>query len=76
MATEAANRPEAASAGEAPTAVRPARMIVNELAKPTKADSTPAEAGWTSEPPEGDAGAVEDDKERLQGAGEARKASQ
>ena len=47
--SEAANRPEAASPGVAPTAVRPARMMVNELAKPTKAARMPADAGWTSE---------------------------
>lgn len=42
-----ANRPEAASASEAPTAWSPAMTRAKELAKPEMAATNPAEIGWT-----------------------------
>ena len=44
IAIETAIRPDAASASEAPTARNPCTTTANELAKPTKAASNPAEA--------------------------------
>lgn len=42
-----ASNPEAASAGEAPTAVRPAMTRAKVLAKPVTAPTMPATMGWT-----------------------------
>ena len=42
IATDSTISPDAASACVAPTATKPRTMTANELAKPTKADSTPA----------------------------------
>jgi hypothetical protein len=43
MVTDSAMRPEAASAWLAPTAVSPCKIMKKELAKPTKAESRPAD---------------------------------
>ncbi|KAJ1684180.1 hypothetical protein LUZ63_020473 [Rhynchospora breviuscula] len=51
-ATHSATRPEAACAGEAPTACNPARTTAKEELKPTRAATTPATSAgvWRSRP--------------------------
>jgi len=44
-----ANRPDAASPEEAPTAESPAMTSANELAKPEIAATKPAEIGWKTD---------------------------
>jgi hypothetical protein len=56
---QSASRPDAASAGVAPTPARPCKTTGKALAKPTIAARTPAEIGWAMEPVAGAAAVME-----------------
>jgi len=54
VARHKANSPDAASAGDAPTAFNPAMTSTNEVANPEMAATNPADIGWSM-----DAGAAD-----------------